>query len=67
MISMLKLAVVWAIKAWKINEVMFTSFWYPPAAPYRTVFAIGLFLLVIQGMAKLIRDIYFVIRGEEIA
>lgn len=67
MISMLKLAVVWAIKAWKINEIMFTSFWYPPAAPYRTVFAIGLFLLVLQGTAKLIRDVYFVIRGEKIA
>ena len=66
MIIMFKLAVTWAVKAWRINEVMFNSFWYPPAAPYRTVFAIGLFLLILQGVARFIRDLYFVIRGEEI-
>lgn len=67
MIMMFKLSVTWAVKAWKINEVMFNSFWYPPAAPYRTVFAIGLFLLILQGLARFIRDLYFVIRGEKIA
>ncbi|OEU48725.1 MAG: hypothetical protein BA862_06970 [Desulfobulbaceae bacterium S3730MH12] len=66
MIIMFKLAVTWAVKAWKINEVMFNSFWYPPAAPYRTVFAIGLFLLILQGIARFIRDLHFVIRGETI-
>ena len=66
MIIMFKLAVTWAIKAWKIHEVMFNSFWYPPAAPYRTIFAIGLLLLILQGLARFIRDLYFVIKGEEI-
>jgi TRAP-type mannitol/chloroaromatic compound transport system permease small subunit len=66
MIVMLKMAVEWAIRAWKINEVMFNSFWYPPAAPYRTVFALGLLLLVLQGIAKFMRDFYFLVRGEEI-
>ena len=66
MIVMFLQAVKWTIKAWKVNEVMFTSFWYPPAAPYRTIFALGIFLLVLQGIAGFIRDIYFVIRGEEI-
>ena len=63
---MFKLAVTWAIRAWKINEVMFNSFWYPPAAPYRTVFALGLFLLILQGSAKFIRDLHFLIRGKKI-
>lgn len=67
MIIMFKLSVTWAVKAWKINEVMFISFWYPPAAPYRTIFAIGLFLLILQGIAIFIRDLYFVIRGEKLA
>lgn len=67
MIVMFKLSVTWAMKAWRINEVMFNSFWYPPAAPYRTVFAIGLLLLILQGIARFIRDLYFVIRGKEIA
>ncbi len=66
MIIMFKLSVTWAVKAWKINEVMFNSFWYPPAAPYRTVFAVGLLLLILQGIAKFIRDLYFLIKGETI-
>lgn len=66
MLVMFKLAVEWAAKAWRINEVMFNSFWYPPAAPYRTIFALGLLLLILQGVARLIRDIHFVIKGEKI-
>lgn len=67
MIIMFKLSVTWAFKAWRINEVLFTSFWYPPAAPYRTVFAVGLLLLILQGIARFIRDLHFVIRGKDIA
>ena len=59
-------SITWAIKAWKINEVMFTSFWYPPAGPYRTVFAIGLLLLVLQGIAQFVRDVHILVRGEPI-
>ena len=61
---MLKLAVTWAVRAWRINEVFYNSFWYPPAGPYRTVFALGLLLLLLQGCAKFIRDSYFALRGE---
>jgi TRAP-type mannitol/chloroaromatic compound transport system permease small subunit len=67
MIIMFKLSVTWALRAWRIHEVMFNSFWYPPAAPYRTVFAIGLLFLLLQGTAKFIRDLYFLIKGETIA
>jgi TRAP-type mannitol/chloroaromatic compound transport system permease small subunit len=63
---MLVVATQWAIKAWRINEVMFNSFWYPPAGPYRSIFALGLLLLVLQGLARLIRDIYLFVRGESI-
>jgi TRAP-type mannitol/chloroaromatic compound transport system permease small subunit len=66
MLIMLKLSISWAIRAWRINEVMFQSFWYPPAAPYRTVFALGIFLLILQGVARFIRDLYFIVRGEPI-
>lgn len=66
MIVMFKLAVHWALRAWKINEVMFNSFWYPPAAPYRTMFAVGLLLLILQGLAKFIRDVHVLVRGREI-
>jgi len=66
MLIMLKLSITWAIRAWRINEVMFQSFWYPPAAPYRTIFALGIFLLILQGVARFIRDLYFIVRGEPI-
>ncbi len=59
-------ATSWAIKAWRIHETMTTTFWYPPAAPYRTIVAIGVYLLTLQGVAKFIRDIYFVVRGEHL-
>ncbi|HOV39721.1 MAG TPA: TRAP transporter small permease subunit [Spirochaetales bacterium] len=66
MVVMLYYSVTWTIRAIKINEVMFTSFWYPPAFPYRGIFAIGLFLLVLQGLSRFVRDLYFVIRGEQL-
>jgi TRAP-type mannitol/chloroaromatic compound transport system permease small subunit len=65
-VVMLWFSAKWAIKAWVINEVMFTSFWYPPAAPYRTLVTLGLLLLLLQGLAQLVRDIYFLIRGTSI-
>ena len=40
---MFYLAFTWAIRAVTIKEVFFNSFWYPPAWPYRTVFAVALF------------------------
>lgn len=66
MIVMLQMSISWAMRAWRINEVMFNSFWYPPAGPYRTIFAIGLFLLVLQGFAKLIRDVYLLVKGTNL-
>jgi TRAP-type mannitol/chloroaromatic compound transport system permease small subunit len=63
---MFVMAVSWAFRAWQINEVMFNSFWYPPSGPYRTVFAFGLCLLILQATAKLIRDIHFVMRGNSL-
>jgi len=56
----------WTVKAWKIHEVMFTSFWYPPAGPYRTVFTIGLLLLLLQGLAQFTRDMHMLVRGTPI-
>ena len=59
-------AFTWTVRAWKIKEVMFTSIWYPPAFPYRAILALGLLLLFLQGIAKFVRDLYFLVRGEQI-
>lgn len=61
---MLWMSITWAARAWRINEVFFNSFWYPPAGPYRTVFAVGLLLLMLQAVANFVRDLYFTVRGE---
>jgi len=44
--------------AWQINEVMTESYWYPPAAPIRTVFFAGFCLFALQITAQFIRDLY---------
>ena len=54
-----------AIFAWQINERTF-SMWGPPIAPSKTVFALSFLLLALQGIAKLLRDIVYVVKGEEI-
>jgi len=57
-------SISWAVRAWRINETMISTFWYPPAAPYRTIFALGIFFLTLQGIAKFIRDLHFLVRGK---
>jgi TRAP-type mannitol/chloroaromatic compound transport system permease small subunit len=52
-------ALFWAIRAWSRGEVMMESYWYPPAGPFRTVIAVGILLLLLQGIAKLVRDVHF--------
>jgi TRAP-type mannitol/chloroaromatic compound transport system permease small subunit len=63
---MLYYGISWSIRAIRLKEVMFTSFWYPPAFPYRAIFAIGLLFLVLQGVSKFVRDLYFVVKGEHL-
>jgi TRAP-type mannitol/chloroaromatic compound transport system permease small subunit len=64
MIVLVWISTKWAVRAWRINEIMISTYWYPPAAPFRTIVALGAFLLLLQGIARFIRDLYFVIRGE---
>ena len=50
--------------AWAVNERMEETVWYPPFAPLRTVIAIALILLVLQGAANFYRDFYVLIRNK---
>jgi TRAP-type mannitol/chloroaromatic compound transport system permease small subunit len=59
-------SISWAVRAWRIKETMISTFWYPPAAPYRTVFALGILLFTLQGIANFIRDLYFLMRGKSL-
>ena len=52
------------IYSWAVNEKMEETAWFPPFAPLRTVMAIALILLVLQGAANFIRDFYLLIRNK---
>lgn len=43
--------------SWAMHEVITTTYWYPPAAPIRTLVVIGLVLFGMQGVVQFIRDL----------
>jgi TRAP-type mannitol/chloroaromatic compound transport system permease small subunit len=55
-------AFIFMLNAWVMNEKSSESYWYPPIAPLRTLFFIGLVLLELQGIAQLIKDIRVLVR-----
>ena len=57
-------AIDYAGHSWATWEHSWSA-WKPPLYPYKTVMPVALFLLFIQGLAKLIRDIYR-LKGVEI-
>jgi TRAP-type mannitol/chloroaromatic compound transport system permease small subunit len=52
--------------SWAEHEIRAWTFWYPPAAPIRTVFFLGVVLFLLRGIMRLTRDIYFVARGKHL-
>ena len=56
----------WMWFAWATNEKNLFSWWYPIMGPVRTTVFIGFVLFALQGMATLYRDIYFLVRNEEL-
>jgi len=54
-----------AVQSISIHETSGTP-WDPPIYPIKIFFAIGAFMLLLQGVAKLIRDIQFLATGKEL-
>ena len=64
------IAMVWAgggfaLRSWKILEPSSTV-WAPPVYPFKTIVPVAAFLLLLQGAAKFIRDLYFATHGREL-
>lgn len=57
-------AVQYAAHAWAVNEHSWSA-WKPPLYPYKTVMPVALIMLLAQGFARFIRDLYR-LKGEEI-
>jgi TRAP-type mannitol/chloroaromatic compound transport system permease small subunit len=57
-------SIYYMMRAWRIDEVLAETFWYPPAGPFRTVVVVALFLLAFQTVAHLIRDSYQLVKNK---
>ena len=57
-------SISYAAHSWAVWEHSWSA-WKPPLYPYKTVMPVTLFLLLVQGVATFIRDIYK-LKGEEI-
>jgi len=57
-------AIVFAAESWSILELSSTA-WKPPIYPFKTIMPIAMLLLLAQGVANFIRDIYK-LKGESI-
>jgi TRAP-type mannitol/chloroaromatic compound transport system permease small subunit len=57
-------SIYYMMRAWRIDETLAETFWYPPAGPFRTVVVVALFLLAFQTVANLIRDFYQLFRNK---
>ena len=56
----------WAFFAVKNNERMVESSWLPPSAPFRFILAIGFTLFFLQTLSELMKDLYFLIKHEDL-
>lgn len=54
----------WVVHSYTMHEISTETYMYPIVWPVRAVMLLGLFLIVPQGVAKLIRDLYIVKRKE---
>lgn len=56
----------YAKRAYQSGEVLQSSFWYPPAAPIRFIFFIGMTLFLLTLIRRLIQALYLIFKGENI-
>ena len=55
---------VWVEYSLRIAERSSLTFWYPPTAPIRIIFIVGMSLFFLQGLVTLIRDLYMAVRNK---
>ena len=53
-----------ALESLQITETTGTP-WDPPVYPIKIAFVAGLFMLFLQGVSKLVKDIHFILTGDE--
>lgn len=53
------------VDSWRIRELT-NSHWHPPYYPLRTTLPVACALMMLQGLAKFIRDFYRLVSGKEL-
>lgn len=62
--ALIYVATPWMWRSWVTGELRIESWWYPPAAPFRTVMLVGLSLFALQSMAEFLREVHQLVRNE---
>lgn len=52
--------------SWELGERSLESYWRPIIYPFKTVMPIGVFLLLLQGIAEFIRSLLMLIKGKSL-
>ena len=60
--SMLWVGYQFAVESMSIGETSGTP-WDPPIYPIKVIFVVGVLMLLMQGVAKLVRDVHFLVTG----
>ena len=55
----------WALKSAMRLDISRTA-WHPPIWPFKMMLPVGVFLILLAGVAKFIRDLNMAIRGKEL-
>lgn len=63
MAALLVFGTKFAAFSWQMKEKAFTTAWLPIIYPFKAVFPIGIFLLLLQGIAIFIRNLRVAVRG----
>ena len=58
------ISAAWVVHSYTMHEISTETYMYPIVWPVRTVMFLGFFLIISQGVAKLIRDLYLLKRNE---
>ncbi len=55
----------YALHAWRTGQAISSAIWVFPAAPIRTVIPVAFFLLALQGIAEVLRNLLLLIDPQE--
>jgi TRAP-type mannitol/chloroaromatic compound transport system permease small subunit len=55
----------YALHAWRTGQTISSAIWVFPAAPIRTVIPVAFFLLVVQGIGEILRNLSLLIDPQE--